>query len=128
MALAAVPTTFHGTPARAATIQGIVSALDSSNVHNIAEGNHNIEVSVGPPNSDSWCSVEVRAPENDNVEYVWLKDAASPTARRVYGAKYVKPSQAPVLTQQLKVGYRAVPFYYSRATGVFEGEAFTVGR
>ena len=87
-----------------------------------------IEVKIGKPNADAWCSVEIRAPQADAVEYLWLKDAQSPRTRKVYGAKNVRPSEAAVLTQQLKVGYRAKPFFYSREIGLYEGEAFTVGQ
>ena len=109
-------------PSRAATIQSVVQALDDNEAHNIAIGD--IIVNIGRPNSDSWCSVEVFAPQG--VEYLWLKDAQSPLARKIYAAKSLRPSESAVLQKQLKVGYRAKPLYYSREIGLYEGEAFTV--
>jgi hypothetical protein len=115
-------------PAPSATIQSVVTALDSTQVHQRAEGNHQLKVTVGRPNSDSWCSVEVTAPSN--VEYIWLKDVSTPNARRVYGAKYFTSKETPppqaVLQQQLKVGYQVKPLSYSKEAGLYEGSAFIV--
>ena len=115
-------------PAPSATIQSVVTALDSTEVHQRAEGTHQLKVTIGRPNSDSWCSVEVATPSN--MEYIWVKDVSTPNARRVYGAKYFtsKESSSPqaVLQQQLKVGYQVKPLSYSKEAGLYEGDAFTV--
>ena len=118
-------------PAHPATIQSVVTTLDETEVHQPAQGVHAIEVAVGAPNSDSWCAVAVTAPRD--VEYLWLKDASTATTRKVYGARYfaaqssASPRQHPaVLQQQLKVGYRAKPFSYSKENGLYEGETFIV--
>lgn len=112
-------------------IQSVVTTLDETEVHQPAQGVHAIEVAVGAPNSDSWCAVAVTAPRD--VEYLWLKDASTATTRKVYGARYfaaqssASPRQHPaVLQQQLKVGYRAKPFSYSKENGLYEGETFIV--
>lgn len=113
-------------PAHAATIQGVVTSLDENEPHNLAGGAHSINVIVGAPNSDSWCSVEVTV-QDEGAEYIWLKDTSTSLTRRVYGAaKFTKPTEPTVLRQQLKVGYRAKPFFFSRESGLYEGEAFTV--
>ena len=118
--------------AHAASTQSICSELDDDAVHNA--GGPLFEVSVGPAGFDSWCPVTVRASlaaldelQGDSIEYVWLKDASSPKARRIYASRKASAESTAVeLTQALKSGYRARPLLYCSKGGVFEGEVFTV--
>ena len=118
--------------AQAATTQSICSELDDGAVHNA--GGPLFDVSVGPAGFDSWCPVTVRASlaaldelRDDTIEYVWLKDASSPKARRIYASRKASAGSTAVeLMQALKSGYRARPLLYCSRGGLYEGEVFTV--
>ena len=115
-------------PAAAATVMSVCRDLDDSYVSRNVDGFHKFDVSCSAPGFDGWCAVTVHV-QTDDIEYLWLKDASTPLARRIFAAKkipYGAVSGGAELTQQLKVGYRVKPLSYCRSHGLYEGEAFVV--